>query len=137
MVFVKRRRGQQRMRWLDGITDSMDMNMSKLREMGKEREAWRAAIHWVAKSQTWLSDWTTTKRVPQSNKCGKSCSSYSEAPRKECKKLASNETCLSILHPKSIYLIWPQRAFFYITSINILSHFEKHWFQLILSREKL
>ena len=54
----KKRRGRQRMRWLDGITDLMDMSLSELRELVIDREAWHAEIHGVTKNRTWLSDWT-------------------------------------------------------------------------------
>ena len=66
----RRRRGQQRRRWLDGIIKSTDMSLSKFQEMVKDREAWHAAVHGVTKSQTWVSDWTTTIFAPELTKSG-------------------------------------------------------------------
>ena len=65
-IKVRRRRGQQKMRWLDGITDSMDMSLSKLGEMVKDRDVWRAAVHEITNSLMWLSDWTICEWTIQS-----------------------------------------------------------------------
>ena len=61
----RRRRGQQRMRWLYGITDSIDMGLGRLQDLVMDRKAWHAAIHGVTKSQTWLSNWTGTGNTSQ------------------------------------------------------------------------
>ena len=123
----KRKRGRQWIRWLDNTTDSMDMSLSKLRKVVKDREAWHAAVHGVTKSQTWLRDWTvkfTKYLLCNSDRCWGYYGWWER--NKQTKTMISNLVKLAI---RESYKNWITREF---TGSPIVRTLHFHWVQSLV-----